>query len=184
MTHIGTQTIETPRLLLRRFRKEDVPFAFRNWTSDCEVTRFLSWKAHEDVTVTRDVINGWIESYGKDDWYQWGIELKQIGQVVGTISSLEINEKTESVTIGYCLGRPYWHQGYMSEALGAVIPFFFQKVGANRIMATHDVKNPYSGKVMEKCGMRLEGTLREGGWNNQGLCDIHLYSILKREFNG
>ncbi len=59
--------------------------------------------------------------------------------------------------------------------------FFFGKVGVNRIEARHDPGNPNSGKVMMKCGMRYEGTLRSSDRNNQGICDASYYSLLKSE---
>ncbi|MBR4142117.1 MAG: GNAT family N-acetyltransferase, partial [Firmicutes bacterium] len=52
MKHCGTQTIETERLILRRLRREDAGAMFRNWTSDPEVTKYLTWPTHESVAVT------------------------------------------------------------------------------------------------------------------------------------
>ena len=89
---------------------------------------------------------------------------------------------TEAMTVGYCIGCPWWHQGITSEALSAVIEFLFAKLGANCIEATHDLRNPNSGGVMRKCGMTYEGTLRSKMINNQGLCDACFYSILKDEW--
>lgn len=63
--------------------------------------------------------------------------------------------------IGYCIGEKWWHQGITSEALQHVINFLIDEVGMNRIEAVHDSQNPNSGKVMKKCGMKYEGTLRQ-----------------------
>lgn len=70
----------------------------------------------------------------------------------------------------------------MAEALQAVIDFFFSEVNMNCVNACHDLRNPNSGKVMQKCGMVYEGTWRAGGINNQGVCDEVWYSILKKEY--
>ena len=83
--------------------------------------------------------------------------------------------------IGYCLGRSFWHKGIMSEALQTVIDFMFTVVEANRIESRHDPRNPNSGGVMKKCGMKYEGTMRSADWNNQGICDACYYSILRNE---
>ena len=85
------------------------------------------------------------------------------------------------VHIGYCIGRTWWHQGITSEALQAVMDFLFDLVNVNRIESRHDPRNPNSGKVMKKCGMRYEGTLRSSDWNNQGVCDACYYALLKSE---
>ena len=70
----------------------------------------------------------------------------------------------------------------MTEALEAVIQFLFAEVGMNRIEANHDILNPHSGCVMRKCGMKYEGTSRSAGRNNQGICDVAKYAILKTDW--
>ena len=181
MTHKGTIRLETPRLILRRYVPGDAQAMFVNWASDEEVTKFLTWPAHSDVEVTKNVIQSWISSYEHDDYYQWAIELKEISQPIGGISAVHLNDELDIVHIGYCIGTRWWHQGYTSEALGAVIDFFFDQVSARRIEARHDPNNPHSGMVMKKCGMRYEGTMRASDRNNQGLCDASWYAILKTD---
>ena len=90
-------------------------------------------------------------------------------------------ESINMIHIGYCIGRCWWNQGITSEALKAVIDFFFDKVEANRIESRHDVNNPHSGMVMKKCGMKYEGTLRSSDINNQGLNDSSWYAILRSD---
>ena len=179
MDHIGTQRLETERLVLRRFTLDDAPAMFENWASDAEVTRFLTWQPHASVEVTRSVLADWVSSYEQPDFYQWAIVLKQLGdEPIGSISVVGMNENVSMVHIGYCIGRPWWRQGITSEALGRVIDFFFDEVGANRIESRHDPDNPHSGMVMVKCGMRYEGTMRSADCNNQGICDSSWYAIL------
>ncbi len=179
MDHIGTQRLETERLVLRRFTLDDAPAMFENWASDAEVTRFLTWQPHASVEVTRSVLADWVSSYEQPDFYQWAIVLKQLGdEPIGSISVVGMNENVSMVHIGYCIGRPWWRQGITSEALGRVIDFFFDEVGANRIESRHDPDNPHSGMVMVKCGMRYEGTMRSADRNNQGICDSSWYAIL------
>ena len=69
----------------------------------------------------------------------------------------------------------------MPEALKAVTDYLFDVVGINRLMATHDVNNPKSGRVMQKAGMKYEGTLRQAGQNIQGICDASVYSIIRSD---
>lgn len=180
MHHCGTQRIETERLILRRFVREDAGAMYKNWASDDLVTKYLTWPTHSDLGVSKYVIEQWVNSYADENSYNWAIVLKENGEEpIGSISVVEMKESISMVHIGYCIGRAWWHQGITSEALQAVIDFFFDKVGANRIEARHDSNNPNSGSVMKKSGMRYEGTLRGAGRNNQGLCDECYYGILK-----
>ena len=178
MNRTGTQPLETHRLLLRRFREEDAEDMFENWASDPEVTRFLTWPAHSSVDVTRRILADWIPRYEDGGCFNWAIERKETGRVIGNISVVRLAEPIGEAEIGYCLGRAFWGQGIMPEALRAVEDYLFDTAGMNRIMAGHDAANPKSGRVMAKAGMKREGVLRGAGRNNQGLCDMVIYSIL------
>lgn len=181
MKSLGTQRLETERLILRRFAMEDAEDMYRNWASDPEVPRFLTWPVHASVEVTKRVIESWIQDYANEDFYSWAIEYKPTGGVVGSISVVKLNSLVGSADIGYCLSRALWGKGLMPEALKAVIAFLFDEVGVNRIAACHAPENPKSGRVMEKAGMRREGVWRQAGRNNQGICDEVWYSILRSD---
>lgn len=182
LTHKGTKTLETDRLILRRVRVEDGQAMFENWAGDAEVTKYLTWPTHTSQEISDMVAQDWASSYEKDTTYQWGITVKDEGDVlVGTISAHEPNDSIGKIEIGYCIGRNWWHRGFMTEALKAVLDYFFDEVGISRIEARHDTRNPNSGRVMAKCGMKYEGTLRQADRNNQGICDVCVYSILKTE---
>ena len=182
LTHKGTQTLETARLILRKANREDAQPMFRNWASDPEVTKYLTWPTYKKVETAYPILDMWIQGYEKPDFYQWMIVLKEIGEPIGSISSVNQRDDIGEVEIGYCIGRRWWHQGIMSEALGAVMAFFFEEVGMNRIEAKHDPRNPNSGAVMRKCGMQYEGTSRASDRNNQGICDIATYGILRNDW--
>jgi ribosomal-protein-alanine N-acetyltransferase len=184
MKHIGTKELNTERLLLRRMRIEDAEEMFNNWANDPEVTRYLPWCAHENVEVTKQIINMWLEGYEKGS-YEWGIVVKETNELIGTIGVVNIDENILMCEVGYCIGTGYWGKGYVTEALKEVIRFLFNEVGANRIEAKHQSENINSGKVMLKSGMKHEGKLREKGLDNKGnIIDLDIYSILKREYIG
>lgn len=182
MIHKGTKTIETDRLILRKFTHNDIIAAYRNWCSDEQVTEFLRWPTHSDITVTEGVIEEWISESEKDDFYQWAIELKGLNEPIGTISVVDRNEDLNILHIGYCIGSKWWHHGITSEAFAAIIPYLFDEVGVNRIESQHDPNNPHSGNVMKKCGLKYEGTLRQADFSNKGIVDACMYSILKEEW--
>ena len=182
LTHKGTQTIETPRLILRRAVREDAAPMFRNWASNPEVTRYLTWPPHSSIEVTRERLEIWLAEYHNNDYYQWMIELKELGEPIGSISVVRQNDCVEEAEIGYCIGSRWWHRGIVPEALTAVIKYLFEEVGMNRIAARHDPNNPNSGRVMRKCGMRYEGTTHASDRNNQGICDADHYAILRSDW--
>ena len=182
MEHKGTKIIETERLLLRPFTAEDAPAAYRNWCSEEAVTRFLTWPTHADETVTAALLADWEARYSDPDYYQWAIVLKSIGEPIGSISVVAQSEQVNALSIGYCIGSRWWRQGITTEAFRALIPFFFEEVGANRVEARHDPNNPNSGRVMRACGLTYEGTLRQAAANNQGVVDLCVYSILRSEY--
>lgn len=184
MEHKGTQRIETERLILRPFRAGDGEAMFRNWTHDPQTNRFLTWPMHESAEASEALARQWEEKYQDPSYYQWAIELRELGEPIGSISAVRQDEKIGEAEIGYCIGSPWWGRGLMPEALRAVVRFLFTEVGVNRISARHDVDNPKSGRVMEKVGMTKEGVLRESARNQRGIVDMAVYSILAREYQG
>ena len=182
MNTIGTKTIETERLILRRYRVEDAEDMFNNWTSDPEVTKFLSWPTHTSVDFTRSLLTKWVSSYEDGKTYNWGITVKGDDRVIGNIAVVEREERTCSYEVGYCLGKAYWGRGYMPEALRAVIDYLFAgESDLMRICATHDLRNPKSGRVLQKSVMHRTETVerfKRAGEPPEGeVC----YCIEKRE---
>jgi aspartyl-tRNA(Asn)/glutamyl-tRNA(Gln) amidotransferase subunit C len=179
VNHIGTIDLATGRLTLRRFELEDAENMYYNWANDPEVTKYLTWQPYRSVGDVESRLQDWIGKYEKKDFYQWAIESNELEQPIGSISAVKVDDAVEAVEIGFCIGQKFWHQGYTSEALAEVIRFFADEVGAARIWAMHDVKNPYSGMVMAKCGMEKEGVLRHAFLCNSGICDMAVYAKVK-----
>lgn len=183
MKHCGTQTIETKRLILRRFEVADAEAMYQNWASDPAVSKFLSWQPHKNEEETRALLTGWTAAYEKPDCYNWVIVPKsESAEPIGSISVSRIEENIRCAAIGYCIGQAWWRRGITSEALDAVIDYLFEKTDIQRIEAYHDSNNPNSGGVMKKCGMKYEGTLRRRGLSNRGtVIDLCFYSVLRHE---
>ncbi len=181
MNKAGTQRIETDRLILRRFRSEDAEDMYANWASDPEVTRFLTWLAHSSVDVTKALLTDWIPRYEDGGYFNWAMEYKDTGKVIGNISVVKLIESIDAAEMGYCMSQAYWGQGLMPEALKAVMDYLFDTVGLNRVAACHDANNPKSGRVMKKAGMKLEGILRAAGKNNLGICDDVWHAMIRSD---
>ncbi len=185
MNHKGTAVLETERLILRQFTPEDACAVYNNWANDPEVTRFLNFQPHADVTVSQTVISEWVEDYKKVYTYRWAIVPKDFKEPIGYICvGRSTHDAGGIVHIDYCIGKNWWRQGYTSEAAKELVRFFFEEVGANRVESHHDPRNPNSGKVMVKAGLKFEGILRQSDWNNQGICDAAYYALTADEYFG
>lgn len=141
--------IETERLLLRKIKETDAEPMFRNWASDPEVTKYMTWNSRENIEVTKTIINHWLEEEKDPKTIRFFITLKNSDEPIGSIDVVDyINGVPE---IGYCLSRKHWNQGYMTEALKSFIHFLGKK-GYKEIVIEADVRNIGSNKVIEKCG--------------------------------
>lgn len=172
-----TAIIQTKRLILRPLTVADAPQMFQNWASSETVTQYLTWTPHTTLEQTKARLS-LREALDDEDW---GIVMTETNELIGTINVVGNETDTKTKIIGYVLGESYWGKGYMTEALDAVLNYLFEYTDVNRIVASHDIDNPASGKVMQKSGMTFEGILRKGGRNNRGIIDIALYSRLRED---
>lgn len=180
MNDLGTITLESDRLILRRFRLDDAEDMYKNWATDPLCNRYLEWNLHKNVEETRDLISMWIKEYD-DNSYNWIVELKNTHEVIGSITGVHIHKSDLNVEIGYCYGSKYWGNGYATEALKRVISFFLNDCHMHLVEAMHISGNPGSGRVMEKAGMQKEAVLKDRRINKytKELNDLVIYSIIK-----
>ena len=153
-------TLETDRLLLGDFAPADWD-AINAVLSDREVTRYMHFSAW-DAEKRRAWFEWCLENnrLAKPDVYNWAIRLKEADTLIGWLGIGSASHPTveRERDFGYVLDRRYWRQGYMTEALQAVLAFEFETLATPRIFATCETANPASARVMEKAGMRYEGT--------------------------
>lgn len=179
LKHTGTKTLETKRLILRKFRPEDARPMYDNWASDDNVSRHMSWATHASVDETEATLKLWLDDRDKDNYYHWIIELKEAGSPIGSIGIWSVSDVRRKASLGYCIGKAWWNRGYTTEAVSAVFDYMFDAVGLERIEAWHHTGNPASGRVMQKAGMRHEGLARKFDTDNTGKpVDCHLYAII------
>lgn len=133
MRHQGTKTIVTKRLILRQFTMEDAPAMYRNWASDLEVTKYLTWPTHSSAEVSRQVLIDWTGQYEDNTFYQWAIVPKEFGEPVGSIGVVRLNEQAQLAHIGYCIGANWWHQGITSEAMQVICSMMLALTGWNPV---------------------------------------------------
>ena len=144
--------LETERLRLRRLTAEDAQTIFDGWASDPEVPKYMTWNAHKDVSETKRILDGWLRHYDEPDCFRYGMELKCTGELIGMIDVVGYREGCP--VIGYCSGKRFWGNGYMTEALNAVSDELFS-AGYDTLIVEAVKENIGSNRVIRKCGYEL-----------------------------
>lgn len=186
MNYIYTKPLYGKNITLRRAEMKDAEKMFENWGSHDETTRYVLWETHRDIFDTRVFLRGWVNSYTSSDVYRWVIEINETNEPIGTISVGSMNKILGICDVGYSIGPSFWGRGYATEALGVVVKFLFEEVSANKITASFMIENPASGRVMEKCGMKMEKILknRHLGTSRNIKTDVVVMSINKEHYFG
>ncbi len=177
MNHLGTVTLETQRLILRRYAVEDA----RGYACVDSETGDVLWEPpFSDEKISQ--VRGVVDRYKSPDYYRWAVTLKDGGAIVGGILTVRSDEKMLACEIAYATNPKHRNRGYASEALRRVLSFLLMDVGYNRVQGGHLADNPASGRVMQKAGMKYEGTLRQDNRNSAGvLMDSKIYGLLREE---
>lgn len=178
----GAPLIETQRLILRKLEMNDANRMFDYIFSDHRVMDNLIKGPHESISETINRLTEITNQYMSETFCYWGIEVKESGELIGTIDLFNINEDTENCEVGYNIGFNWWNKGYGTEALHAVVEFAFRIMDIHKISATHNIDNPASGKIMLKVGMKREGIIRHMIRKNNQYKDCGIYGILQQEY--
>jgi len=178
----GTQTIETVRLILRKYTLDDAEAMYNNWGRYEECFEYLPWESCASINEAEERIKKWIELYKDNTFYQWCIELKESKESIGLINLHNIDEDNLSSETTYILSPKYWNKGIMTEALRAVLEYGFEVMGLNRISADYFSGNEGSQKVMIKNIMKYEGTFSERYCKSGVFYDSIQYAVLKKDW--
>ena len=178
---IAQPTLRTARLLLRAFRIEDAATV-----NDLLVDKEIAANTEPiPFPYTIEMAQEWIKPQAKT-WQEgrgavFAICLpdqSEQGTVIGVVG-LEIDSSHERAELGYWVGKERWGKGYCTEAAAAVVEFGFEQLGLNRVFAYHLVRNPASGRVMQKLGMTQEGVLKQHAKKWGKFEDVSLFGILR-----
>ncbi len=145
----GARTLETGRLLLRPLRMEDAETMYETWCTDPEVCRYLTWVPYTSIEPFRERLAKWVEEYDDPACYRFGIVRKEDGRLMGQIDVVGLHHGNP--VIGYLLGREFWNQGYMTEALHAVCEKLFAD-GWEQVVIEAVAENAGSNRVIQKNG--------------------------------
>ena len=174
-------TLETERLLLRPIRVSDSPDMFA-YAQDPEVTRYLLWRPHPDISHTREYLEYLAGRYRLGMHHEWAMIYKENNRMIGTCGFAHIDCPHNVGEIGYVLNPEYRGRGLVPEAADRVLRFGFSVLGLHRIEARFIEGNQASCRVMEKLGMRYEGIRREAMLIKGMYRNIGTYAILAQEF--
>lgn len=155
-----TPEIETERLILREVHKEDVDDIFNCWMQDEEVSRYMWWKASDDIAEAKAFVQYELEQIENDKWNRWIIVLKESGNIIGTCLVFYNDEDCDSHwDISYNLGREYWGKGYITEAMKAVMLFAEKELGMKECVTSYAKVNHASANVLHKLGFKDEAEI-------------------------
>lgn len=173
--------VGTERLALRRVRQSDLDDIYA-YACDPDVSRYTSWAPHTSPDETRQFVRRVLDAYLEKRVANWGIELKAERRLIGMGGYIWWDPLQSAGELGYVLGKPYWGQGLMTEAVRAMIDFGFQRMALNRIVIRMDPRNIGSWRVAEKCGCRFEGIARQAIYAKGRFADLMVWAILRDDW--
>ena len=182
LSHIGTQTIETERLVLRRFSYSDCEDMLKYWVSDERVQKSYCEPVYADEKEVNALLDKYIGAYQRDYCYRWAIIEKKTGFCIGQIAFFLVDSNNHFAEIEYCVGVDFQRRGYATEATKAVVDYGFNKIRLHKIQICHRSNNMPSRRVIEKCGFTYEGALRDYFFIGGNYYDRLYYSILREEY--
>ncbi len=180
----GKETVlpGTARLSLRPLELDDAPV----------ISRLAGRREIADTTISiphpysEDQAREWITNHlgttGTSKEIIFAIALKATEQLIGTVGLREIDQEHSQAEMGLWVAVNAWGKGYATEASSAVLRFGFKELELNRIYAHHMVRNPASGRVLEKIGMKREGLLRQRVRKWGVFEDVVLLAILREDW--
>ena len=176
-------TLEAPRVRLRWLGESDVDALFRIF-SDGPMMRYWSTTPMKERAEAVDLLQRIHRQFAERSAFQWGVERKEDGELLGTCTLFAFHRANARAEIGYCLRSPHWKQGYMGEGLTVLIDYAFASLKLHRLEADVDPANSSSLRILERMGFQREGLLRER-WNVGGvIADSVMLGLLAREWRG
>lgn len=184
MRYVKFHDLETERLILRKLQMEDIYEYYERLFGDGDVSRYMVFDPHQDISESLASLERKLERYEQEDYYCWGVTLKEEDGLIGLVELLRFDESANSCSFVYMLGCNYWNQGYGTEILKAVFRFAFEELEVERIVADHMAKNAASGAAMRKAGMKQIGT-EAGKYEKLGIRqDAVIYEIRNENKHG
>lgn len=174
--------LETERLLLRQFKPADLE-TFYTYRNDPDVAKYQGWEyPYPRVKAVQFVHDMSIAVPGHSNWLQLALELKSTGAMIGDVAFFIKRDDERQAMIGYSLARPYWGNGYASEAIMRLLAYLFDEMKLHRVSAECDVENRLSWRLLERLGFRREAHLIENIYFKGAYGSEYHYAMLLREW--
>jgi ribosomal-protein-alanine N-acetyltransferase len=174
--------LEGNRIQLRRMQAEDSRSLFECWSKQ-EVREYSGIPELESIDAATEMIQFLNALSETEDGVRWGIVNKQNREWIGSCGfntwQLEGAYRGE---IGCELSSLYWGQGYMGEAIELLLQYGFQEMGLHRIEALVDTRNERASRLFATQHFQMEGILRDYRHTDEGYHDVHMYSLLVRDW--
>ncbi len=183
LTHKGTQTIKTDRLILRKFEYTDDEAMLKYWIADEKIQSLYSEPVYSTKEEVKELLDKYIGSYERNDYYRWAVIHGETGECIGQIAYFLVDSKNHFAEIEYCIGSDFQRKGYATEAARAVIKFGFEQMKLHKVQICTKEINHASKRVIEKCGLTYEGMLRDYFYMDGKYVGRLYFSMLADEYN-
>ena len=182
MVFVPFKELETPRLILRKVRREDAADYYKHLGSSEAVTRYMLFNPHKDFSESVASVEKALQRYETGRFYRWAITRKEDDGFLGVIDLLRFDEDRNTCSFAYMIGQPFWGKGYGTESLKAVFCFAFDEMKLDAVEADHMAENIASGRVMQKAGMTHIRTEKAKYEKNGRVHDAPVYRITAEEW--
>lgn len=174
-------TIPAARVALRELAEADADALFAVF-SDPDVMRYWSSPPMQERAEAERIVEQSQSGFAAGTALQWGVERLSDGRIMGKCALHAIDQSNRRAELGYALGTAYQGQGYMNEALNALLTYAFGEMNLHRVEADIDPRNTASARTLERLGFQREGFLRERWIVSGEISDSALYGLLRHEW--
>ena len=161
LTHCGTKEINTERLLLRPFTHNDNEDMLKYWVSDPKIQLMYSEPVYKTKDEVQKLLDKYISSYQKEDYYRWAIIESKSNFCIGQIAIFLVDDKNHFCEIEYCIGSMFQRKGYCNEAVQAIIQYAFNSINIHKMQVCHKENNMASKKFTRKFTLLFIGRIFE-----------------------
>lgn len=154
----GTVELWTEHLILRRYHPEDAEVLYRSFGTDPEMDQYSGWNPYATLEMAQETVRKMIESYADAHSYSWVMDVDDV--IVGTIGAYDYAQ--DEIEVGFSVEKGWQGRGFATEALRKVLAYLTENEGISCVTAWCAAENKGSRRVLEKAGMKLVRTEKDG----------------------
>lgn len=171
----GTVELRAEPMILRRYCPDDAEPLYRRLGTDPEIARYSGWNPYATIEMAKETVQGYIDSYGDDHFYAWVMDIDDV--LVGTIGAYDCQD--DQIEVGFSVVQGWRGRGCATEALKKVLEYLTENEGISAVTAWCALENIGSKRVLEKAGMKLVRTEKDGLVIADRTCDKLIYAYRK-----